>query len=130
MKLVLIIFYYSSCGHLYRVNGHEPAAGELRARFALSDSTLSPSQLSLMMNDFVSAAETGTHAEQGWPSNTYVVSKVGLSALSRIQQGEFDSDSRQVEQQINGQTSHTFIQILYCLNVMNIPFHKLHNTVQ
>jgi carbonyl reductase 1 len=41
------------------------------------------------------AANDGTHAEKGWPNSTYVVSKVGVSALARIQQREFNSDSRE-----------------------------------
>ena len=34
------------------------------------------------------AAENGTHIQEGWPNSAYVVSKVGVSALSRIQQRE------------------------------------------
>jgi carbonyl reductase 1 len=49
------------------------------------------------MNDFIAAAEAGNHADLGWPNSTYVVSKVGLSALSRIQQREFNHDSRKVK---------------------------------
>lgn len=41
-----------------------------------------------------SAAQTGNHEKLGWPNSTYVVSKIGLSALTRIQQRHFDSDSR------------------------------------
>ncbi len=87
---------FSSCGYLGQINGKEPQAGQLRAKFASSDSTLSVEELSGMMNDFIAAAEAGNHAKLGWPNSTYVVSKVGLSALSRIQQREFNKDSRKV----------------------------------
>lgn len=43
---------------------------------------------------FTRLAKEGTWHEHGWPNSTYVVSKVGLSALTRIQQRAFDSDSR------------------------------------
>lgn len=33
--------------------------------------------------------------EAGWPNSTYVVSKVGVSALTRIQQRAFDADARE-----------------------------------
>lgn len=49
-----------------------------------------------MMNGFVESAASGNHQDLGWPSNTYIVSKVGLSALSRIQQRQFDQDERKV----------------------------------
>jgi carbonyl reductase 1 len=81
----------SSCeGFLPKIRGKEPAAGALRRKFALSGSTLTAAELGQMMEDFVQAAKDGTHHERGWPNSTYVVSKVGLSALTRIQQHEFD----------------------------------------
>jgi carbonyl reductase 1 len=48
------------------------------------------------MTDFVEATEAGNWSELGWPNSTYVVSKIGLCALSRIQQREFNKDSRKV----------------------------------
>ena len=42
------------------------------------------------MTQFVASAKDGTYAEKGFKSTTYGMSKVGLSALSRIQQQEFD----------------------------------------
>ena len=46
------------------------------------------------MTNFVETAEAGTHSEAGWPSSTYFVSKIGWSALSRIQQREMAADPR------------------------------------
>ncbi|XP_069191088.1 carbonyl reductase [NADPH] 3 isoform X2 [Procambarus clarkii] len=82
----------SSAGHLLRINGDEPAASALRQK--LSSSTLTEGELSELMNQFIKKAKDGTYKEAGWPSSTYVVSKVGVSALTRIQQRTFDVDSR------------------------------------
>lgn len=37
-----------------------------------------------------SATETGDHIEKGWGDNAYAVSKVGITALTRIQQREIN----------------------------------------
>ena len=42
------------------------------------------------MTEFVASAKDGTYAEKGFKGTTYGMSKVGLSALTRIQQQEFD----------------------------------------
>jgi carbonyl reductase 1 len=41
------------------------------------------------------AAKSGNHKADGWPNSTYQVSKVGVSALSFIQQRAFDADPRE-----------------------------------
>jgi len=46
------------------------------------------------MRQFVEKAKSGNHEQFGWPSSAYCVSKVGVSALSFIQQREFDIDPR------------------------------------
>ena len=48
--------------------------------------TLKVSELDAVMNGFVSAAKDGTFKEKGFPGSTYVMSKIGLSTLTRIQQ--------------------------------------------
>lgn len=78
----------SVAGFLPAIKGKEPASGELRAKFASSDSTLTYDELTQLMNNFIDAANNGNHRDLGWPNSTYVVSKVGLSALSRIQHRE------------------------------------------
>lgn len=83
----------SSAGHLSEINGDEPAASKLKAKFA--SSTLTEDDVSDLMNQFVAAAKDGTHKQKGWPSRTYAVSKVGISALTRIHQRAFDSDPRE-----------------------------------
>ncbi|XP_049858337.1 carbonyl reductase [NADPH] 3-like [Schistocerca gregaria] len=40
------------------------------------------------------SAKKNTHSEEGWGNSAYVVSKVGVSALTFIQQRKFDCDER------------------------------------
>ena len=74
---------------------------DLRKEFARSDSTLTFKELDNLMLDFIDSAHTGNHAEKGWPNSTYAVSKVGWSALSRIQQREMDKDMTRSDIVIN-----------------------------
>jgi len=80
----------SSAGFL----GHIPSPA-LKMKFAASDSSLQIDELDQLMNDFIAATEEGCHAAKGWPNSTYVVSKVGLSALSRIQNREMQKSRGQ-----------------------------------
>ena len=85
----------SSCGflgHIDRTNKSEEAA-YLKARLSAEDLTIP--ELDEMMLEFERLAQTGNHRKVGWPDSTYVVSKIGLSALTRIQQRMFDSDERE-----------------------------------
>ncbi|XP_068235106.1 carbonyl reductase [NADPH] 1-like isoform X2 [Palaemon carinicauda] len=82
----------SSCGHLLRINGSEPAASALRKKFA--SPTLTEDEIVSLVNQFVEAAKAGDWQEKGWPNSTYVVSKVAVSALTRVQQRAFDADPR------------------------------------
>ena len=69
----------SSCGFLHRIPDQC-----LKQKFA--NENLTYEELDGLMNDFMESTQNGSHSEKGWPNSTYVVSKVGLSALSRIQQ--------------------------------------------
>ena len=83
----------SSCGHLSKLlggGGNTAKAAELATKFASSDTSLTIQELTNLMNDYVAHAKAGTHTENGWPNSTYVMSKIGVSALSRIQQRNFD----------------------------------------
>ncbi len=53
----------------------------LRARYA--SGTLEPAELLALADEFVARVAEGTHAEQGWPSSAYAVSKVSLNAWTR-----------------------------------------------
>ncbi|GLG95901.1 WW domain-containing oxidoreductase [Gryllus bimaculatus] len=78
----------SSLGHLSKI-----PSKELRAQ--LSSPSLTETQLTEIIQSFVRAAKDGTHSKAGWPNSTYAVSKVGVSALSFIQQKAFNNDSRE-----------------------------------
>ena len=72
------------------VDNSQDKAAELRS--TLSSPDLSVETLDKLMTQFVETAQTGTHGDHGWPNSTYVVSKIGFSALSRIQQRMMDSE--------------------------------------
>lgn len=78
----------SSAGFLQRIPGQE-----IKKKLANPDIQLS--ELVQLMKDFIEAAKNGDHASKGWPDSCYVVSKVGVSALSRIQHRELLADSRE-----------------------------------
>merc|ERR1712004_930852 len=65
---------------------------DLKAKFASSGSTMTYEVLDGLMKDFVESANAGDHAAKGWPNRTYAVSKIGLSALTRIQQQKFSEN--------------------------------------
>ena len=69
----------SSAGFLIRIQDQG-----LKQQFA--NENLTYDELDGLMNEFIESAQDGSHAQKGWPNSTYVVSKVGLSAMSRIQQ--------------------------------------------
>eukprot|EP00095_Tigriopus_kingsejongensis_P001475 snap_masked-scaffold124_size330879-processed-gene-0.9 protein:Tk01475 transcript:snap_masked-scaffold124_size330879-processed-gene-0.9-mRNA-1 annotation:"carbonyl reductase" len=78
----------SSAGFLHRMPGSGPANSALKAK--LANPELTREELDALMTNFVESAKAGTYQDFGWPNRTYSVSKVGASALSRIQQREFD----------------------------------------
>jgi len=84
----------SSCGFLHRIPDES-----LRQKFA--DDYLKSEELDVLMIDFINRTQDGTHSQKGWPNSTYVVSKVGLSALTRIQQREINKDSTRSDIAIN-----------------------------
>lgn len=49
-----------------------------------------------LISDFVEHAKSGNHLEKGWPGTSYGVSKMGVSAITGIQQKEFDKDGRNI----------------------------------
>jgi len=86
----------SAAGYLGLIKGEE-----LKAKFATSGSTLTYEALDGLMKDFVDSANAGDHAAKGWPNSTYVVSKVGLSAMTRIQQQKVSEDPNLKDVAIN-----------------------------
>ncbi len=43
----------------------------------------------------MSLAKSGKHQEKGWPNSAYSASKVGVSALTAIQQRAFDDEEEE-----------------------------------
>ncbi|XP_060534585.1 carbonyl reductase [NADPH] 1-like [Cylas formicarius] len=76
----------SSLGHLSQI----PSV-DLRSKFNSKD--LDIPTLSKLMEKFVKDAEANRHKEEGWGNSAYSVSKVGVSALSIIQQRMFDQEA-------------------------------------
>ncbi|XP_063630218.1 carbonyl reductase [NADPH] 1-like [Cydia splendana] len=68
----------SSCGHLTQIPGVA-----LRNRF--KDPNLTIEQLGELMQEYIEAARKGTQVAE-WGNSSYVVSKVGVTALTKIQQ--------------------------------------------
>jgi len=88
-KHARVVNVSSSVGFLKVIRGKEPESEGLRARFA--SPTLTEKELSDLVNSFIELTKKGTHGDHGWPNTAYGVSKVALSALSRIQQRELDA---------------------------------------
>lgn len=78
----------SSAGHLSRIPSES-----LRQTFASENLTVN--ELDDLMNTFVKASKENKHSSLGWGNSAYAVSKVGVSALTRIQQREFLKDQRE-----------------------------------
>jgi len=81
-----VVHVSSQVGH----NAFAKMAPELQEQFA-SDS-LTISQLSGLINSFISATKQGTHKEQGWPNTAYGVSKAGVTALCTVQQRDYEEE--------------------------------------
>jgi len=79
-------------GHIGARSGDKTKAEHLKKRLSADDLTVE--ELDGFMKNFVETANAGTHGDHGWPNSTYVVSKVGWSALSRIQQRQLENDPR------------------------------------
>ncbi|KPJ14621.1 Carbonyl reductase [NADPH] 1 [Papilio machaon] len=72
----------SSAGHLSHIKSES-----LRNR--LKDPKLTIPELSELMNQYIDDAKQGIHSDK-WGNSSYVVSKVGLTALTKIQQRELN----------------------------------------
>jgi len=81
-------------GHLINRAAPENKAAAEELTRTLSSAELSVEQLDGLMRDFVSSATAGDHQSHGWLNSTYMTSKIGWSALSRIQQRELEKDER------------------------------------
>ncbi|XP_023325467.1 carbonyl reductase [NADPH] 1 [Eurytemora carolleeae] len=84
----------SSAGYLGNLEKSENTEKAKKLMKKLSSDDLSVSELDAMMKNFEVSANSGNHQDFGWINSTYSVSKIGLSALSRIQNRELSQDSR------------------------------------
>jgi len=86
----------------------------------LSSPNLTVDQLDSLMRDFVRSAQAGEHHKHGWLDSAYFVSKIGWSALSRIQARQMETDTREdivvnhvhpgfVDTDLNNHTRHLSI---------------------
>jgi len=89
----------SSCvAHLSLLTMKAPgvkANEELKVKLA---SNLTEDEIGALMESFLESVKKGDYAERGWPTCSwlvYCVSKMGITALTRTQQRQFDQDSRQ-----------------------------------
>ncbi|XP_014770353.1 carbonyl reductase [NADPH] 1 isoform X2 [Octopus bimaculoides] len=71
----------------------EKCSKELREKFTAADLTVP--QLENLMAQFVTDVKNGDHAAKGWPSSAYGVSKMGVTAMSIIQQKDIDSEGKE-----------------------------------
>ena len=71
-----IVNVSSSAGHLRIVQKH------LQEKF--SNPKLTEAELVTLMDQFVKDVADGKHKERGWPNTAYGVSKVGMTALTKI----------------------------------------------
>ncbi|XP_046751132.1 LOW QUALITY PROTEIN: carbonyl reductase [NADPH] 1-like [Diprion similis] len=83
-----VVHVSSAFGRLPLIPGNE-----IRARF--SNSELTEEGLNQIMRDFVEATKRNNYQASGWPDNPYMVSKVGVSALTGIQQKAFNANAKE-----------------------------------
>jgi len=89
-KHARVVHVSSSAGHLSRINGKEPEATELKKKLSAPDAT--EEQIKDLARSFIQAAKEGNHVEKGWPNSAYMPSKVFVSAVTPIQQRQFDKE--------------------------------------
>lgn len=66
---------------------------KLRKRY--SDPNLTVEGLCQMMKEYLEDVKNGVHEDKGWPRTAYGTSKIAVSALSFIQNRQFEKDSRE-----------------------------------
>jgi len=88
-------------GHLTTETEFTAPGDKIRAQQLIdqmSSPELTEARLAELMEDFVDSAARGAHLQQGWPGGwmaPYAVSKMGLCALTRLQQRRLSTDPRE-----------------------------------
>jgi carbonyl reductase 1 len=83
-----IVMVSSGMGELSHVHGS--------VRAQIEEPSLTRASLIALMESFVSDVASGAHAQRGWSSNAYSVSKVGMNALVRVLARELADDPRRI----------------------------------
>lgn len=81
-----IVMVSSSAGRLSIVKPH------LQKQF--SSATLTEQHLVSLMDQFVQDVAAGDHEAKGWPTQAYAVSKVGVTALTKVITRQLSSEGR------------------------------------
>jgi len=91
----------SHLGHLSNLDGMEPHASQLRAKFTQKD--LAEEELDRLVKQFSSLAMSGGGGwwQQGWPACPYTVSKIAVNAYTRILQARLDTYHPQKDLVVN-----------------------------
>lgn len=84
-----IVMVSSGVGSLSSVSS------ELAKRFL--DEAIDRDRLVALTDDFVADVEAGRHAERGWPTSAYGVSKIALNTYTRILARELERDPRRIK---------------------------------
>eukprot|EP00092_Neocalanus_flemingeri_P017757 GFUD01019213.1.p1 GENE.GFUD01019213.1~~GFUD01019213.1.p1 ORF type:complete len:341 (+),score=113.39 GFUD01019213.1:63-1085(+) len=81
----------SHLGHLSNLDGMEPHASQLRAKFTQKD--LAEEELDRLVKQFSSLAVAGDGGwwHRGWPACPYTVSKIAVNAYTRLLQARLDT---------------------------------------
>jgi len=91
----------SSAGFLGLLDKTENKAASAALKAKLASRELEISELDALMKQFEEAANAGTHLDIGWRNSTYGASKIGMSALSRIQNRELAKDTSRPDMIVN-----------------------------
>jgi NAD(P)-dependent dehydrogenase (short-subunit alcohol dehydrogenase family) len=83
-----IVMVSSGLGDLSAVRG--------QVHRRLADPKLERAELVALAESFVDHVANGTHAQHGWPSSAYSVSKIALNALVRVLARELGGDPRRI----------------------------------
>ncbi len=67
-----------------------------RVRACFEDPALTRDDLVTLVESFVVEVQAGTHAQHGWPSSAYSVSKAAMNSLTRILARELEGDPRKI----------------------------------
>jgi len=81
----------SNCGFLGKLDKCSNKEKGKLLKEKLGSETLTIEELDSLMNNYVNTTAEGNHEQQGWISDSYNVSKIGVSALTRVLQRNIES---------------------------------------